>query len=63
MRRITANDKSTELMKRIGVVIICALTSAMSLNFFLIPAKVMSAGMNGVAKSSWHSAPSTWVST
>lgn len=50
MRRITANDKSTELMKRIGVVIICALTSAMSLNFFLIPAKVMSAGMNGVAQ-------------
>lgn len=50
MRRITANDKSTELMKRIGVVIICALTSAISLNFFLIPAKVMSAGMNGVAQ-------------
>lgn len=50
MRRITANDKSTELAKRIGVVIICALTSAVSLNFFLIPAKVMSAGMNGVAQ-------------
>ncbi|MDT2757067.1 YitT family protein [Enterococcus asini] len=50
MGRITANDKSTEFFKRIGVVIICGLTSAISLNFFLIPAKVMSAGMNGVAQ-------------
>lgn len=50
MKRITANDKHTELMKRIGVLIICGVTSAISLNFFLIPAHVMSAGMNGVAQ-------------
>lgn len=50
MSRLTANDKNTEILKRIGVLIICGLTSAISLNYFLIPAKVLSAGMNGVAQ-------------
>lgn len=50
MSRLTANDKNTEILKRIGVLIVCGLTSAISLNYFLIPAKVLSAGMNGVAQ-------------
>lgn len=50
MSRLTANDKNTEILKRIGVLIVCGLTSAIALNYFLIPAKVLSAGMNGVAQ-------------
>lgn len=50
MSRLTVNDKNTEILKRIGVLIVCGLTSAISLNYFLIPAKVLSAGMNGVAQ-------------
>lgn len=50
MSHLTANDKNTETLKRIGVMLICGLTSAISLNYFLIPAKVLSAGMNGVAQ-------------
>lgn len=50
MSHLTANDKNTEILKRIGVLIVCGLTSAIALNYFLIPAKVLSAGMNGVAQ-------------
>lgn len=50
MSRLTANDKNTEILKRIGVLVVCGLTSAIALNYFLIPAKVLSAGMNGVAQ-------------
>lgn len=50
MKRLTANNKNTEILKRMGVLLVCGLTSAISLNYFLIPAKVLSAGMNGIAQ-------------
>lgn len=36
--------------EKIGVILLSGLTAAIALNFFLIPAKVLSAGMNGVAQ-------------
>lgn len=40
----------TEAMKKMATVLLSGLMSAISLNFFLIPARVLSAGMNGVAQ-------------
>ncbi|KRM72689.1 YitT family protein [Lacticaseibacillus brantae] len=42
----SANDT----VKKIGVAILSGLLSAIALNFFLIPAKVFSAGLNGVSQ-------------
>lgn len=41
---------NVETVKKIGVVMLSGITAAISLNFFLIPASVLSAGMNGVAQ-------------
>lgn len=45
-RKYTQNEQ----VKRIVVILITGLTAAVGLNYFLIPAKVFSAGMNGVAQ-------------
>nr|WP_122646973.1 YitT family protein [Enterococcus mediterraneensis] len=50
MGKIRAQHEQMETLKKISVVLISGITSAVSLNFFLIPAKVLSAGMNGVAQ-------------
>jgi uncharacterized membrane-anchored protein YitT (DUF2179 family) len=42
--------QQSERLKKIGVILLSGLTAAIALNFFLIPAKVLSAGMNGVAQ-------------
>jgi uncharacterized membrane-anchored protein YitT (DUF2179 family) len=42
--------RSSESVKKIAVMLVTAVTSAVGLNFFLVPAKVFSAGMNGVAQ-------------
>jgi len=39
-----------DTVKKIGVAILSGLLSAIALNFFLIPAKVFSAGLNGVSQ-------------
>ncbi|KAF1300093.1 hypothetical protein BAU16_12670 [Enterococcus sp. JM9B] len=50
MGKIGVRHEQTEMFKKIGVVLISGITAAISLNYFLIPAKVLSAGMNGVAQ-------------
>lgn len=50
MSRLVINYKKSETVKKIAVMVITAVTAAIGLNFFLIPAKVFSAGMNGVAQ-------------
>lgn len=42
--------RSSESVKKIAVILITAVTSAVGLNFFLVPAKVFSAGANGIAQ-------------
>lgn len=44
------NYQTNEEIKKIVVIFITGILAAVSLNFFLIPAKVFSAGMNGVAQ-------------
>ena len=39
-----------EKLKKIVVVLVTGLTAAIALNYFLIPANVFSAGMNGIAQ-------------
>lgn len=43
-------NEQTERLKKIGAVLITGITSAIALNYFLIPANVFSAGMNGIAQ-------------
>ena len=50
MSRLVSTYQRNESIKKIAVMAITALTSAVGLNFFLIPAKVFSAGMNGIAQ-------------
>ncbi|MGX7351585.1 YitT family protein [Enterococcus canis] len=42
--------QKNEFLKRVLVMLFTGITAAIGLNFFLIPAKVFSAGMNGVAQ-------------
>ncbi|MFS1125994.1 YitT family protein, partial [Enterococcus faecalis] len=46
---MTAYHKN-ERLKKIVVILITGLTAAVALNYFLIPANVFSAGMNGIAQ-------------
>lgn len=50
MSNLVINYKQSEKIKRMLVILITGITAAIGLNFFLIPAKVFSAGMNGVAQ-------------
>lgn len=50
MGKLLNQNRQTEMMKKAGVIVLSGLLSAISLNYFLIPAKVLSAGMNGVAQ-------------
>ncbi|MBO0471998.1 YitT family protein [Enterococcus sp. DIV0242_7C1] len=45
-----ASYKQNELLKKFAVIFITGILAAVGLNFFLIPARVFSAGMNGVAQ-------------
>ena len=50
MSKLWTKHQQSERLKKIGVILLSGLTAAIALNFFLIPAKVLSAGMNGVAQ-------------
>lgn len=50
MGKLMIHNKNNEKIKKILVILITGMTAAIGLNFFLIPAKVFSAGMNGVAQ-------------
>ncbi|MBP2099298.1 YitT family protein [Enterococcus rivorum] len=50
MGNLISNSKNSEKIKKILVILVTGITAAIALNFFLIPAKVFSAGMNGVAQ-------------
>lgn len=50
MTKASEKHQRNEIIKKIGVVLLSGLSAAIALNYFLIPAKVLSAGMNGVAQ-------------
>ena len=50
MSKLLASQHKKEFMKKIFVILLTGITGAMGLNLFLIPAKVFSAGMNGIAQ-------------
>ncbi|MTD38062.1 DUF2179 domain-containing protein [Erwinia sp. CPCC 100877] len=50
MSRLLLSYKQSETVKKFLVIFITGILVAISLNFFLIPANVFSAGMNGVAQ-------------
>ncbi|MGC6767038.1 YitT family protein [Enterococcus sp. LJL128] len=50
MGKELVSHKQGEFIKKIFVILITGITGAMGLNLFLIPAKVFSAGMNGIAQ-------------
>jgi uncharacterized membrane-anchored protein YitT (DUF2179 family) len=48
--KLLTKHEQSERLKKIGVILLSGITAAIALNFFLIPANVLSAGMNGVAQ-------------
>lgn len=50
MTKVWQQHLQMEMMKKIGVVLLSGVIAAVALNFFLIPAQVLAAGMNGVAQ-------------
>ncbi|MEY8444766.1 YitT family protein [Enterococcus ratti] len=50
MNKIMTVYQRNESLKKIAVILITGLTAAIALNYFLIPANVFSAGMNGIAQ-------------
>lgn len=50
MKRVITSYQQNQLIKRVLVILLSGLAGAVSLNYFLIPAHVLSAGMNGVAQ-------------
>lgn len=50
MSKLIGTYQKNEIVKKIGVILLTGLTAAIGLNYFLIPAHVFSAGMNGVAQ-------------
>ncbi|MGG5358364.1 YitT family protein [Enterococcus sp. DIV0213j] len=50
MSRVMTAYQKNEVLKKIAVIFLTGITAAVALNYFLIPANVFSAGMNGVAQ-------------
>ncbi|MBM7709636.1 YitT family protein [Enterococcus lemanii] len=49
-----------ELLKKIGTILITGVTSAIGLNYFLAPAQVLSAGVNGISQITVAIAQNQW---
>ncbi|KAF1296909.1 hypothetical protein BAU15_14500 [Enterococcus sp. JM4C] len=50
MSKLIGTYQKNEIIKKICVILLTGITAAIGLNYFLIPAHVFSAGMNGVAQ-------------
>ncbi|XUB29217.1 YitT family protein [Enterococcus sp. DIV0176] len=50
MSKVMTVYQKNEMLKKLVVILITGVTAAVALNYFLIPANVFSAGMNGIAQ-------------